>query len=47
MNWQLYKDVAEADPVPGAPSTRGRPGQIGAIRDTDSPAMAIPLSSSK
>jgi acyl-lipid Delta6-acetylenase / acyl-lipid (9-3)-desaturase len=31
MNWLLYKSVAEADAVPGAPLTRGRPGQIGAI----------------
>ena len=38
MNWDLYKRVAEADPVPGAPSTKGRPGQQGAIMDTNSPA---------
>lgn len=38
MNWQLYKDVAEADAVPGAPLTRGRPGQLGAIRESSSPA---------
>lgn len=31
MNWELYKRVAESDPVPGAPSTRGRSGQQGAI----------------
>jgi len=30
MNWDLYKDVAEADPVPGAPYSRGN-GQLGAI----------------
>lgn len=40
MNWQLYKSVAEADAVPGAPLTRGRIGQLGAIRDTTSPAAA-------
>jgi acyl-lipid Delta6-acetylenase / acyl-lipid (9-3)-desaturase len=33
MNWLLYKSVAEAEPVPGAPLTRGRLGQLGAIRD--------------
>lgn len=38
MNWQLYKQVAEADAIPGAPLTRGRPGQIGAISETTSPA---------
>jgi len=38
MNWQLYKQVAEADAIPGAPLTRGRPGQIGAISETASPA---------
>eukprot|EP00529_Nitzschia_sp_RCC80_P025286 CAMPEP_0113517836 /NCGR_PEP_ID=MMETSP0014_2-20120614/42489_1 /TAXON_ID=2857 /ORGANISM="Nitzschia sp." /LENGTH=538 /DNA_ID=CAMNT_0000415095 /DNA_START=274 /DNA_END=1890 /DNA_ORIENTATION=- /assembly_acc=CAM_ASM_000159 len=31
MNWNLYKEVAEADAVPGAPLTKGRPGQLGAI----------------
>ncbi|KAL7478598.1 hypothetical protein ACHAW6_004358 [Cyclotella cf. meneghiniana] len=30
MNWDLYKKVAEADPVPGAPYSRGN-GQLGAI----------------
>jgi len=39
MNWQLYKRVAEADPVEGAPLTRGRVGQVAAIRyDSTSPA---------
>jgi fatty acid desaturase len=38
MNWNLYKSVAEADAVPGAPPTRGRLGQQGAIRETNSPA---------
>jgi fatty acid desaturase len=38
MNWDLYKQVAEADPVPGAPSSRGRPGQKGAIDSSSSPA---------
>jgi len=40
MNWELYKRVAEADPVPGAPLTRGRVGQLGAIKATDSPAAS-------
>lgn len=31
MNWQLYKRVAEADAVPGAPLTKGHLGQLGAI----------------
>lgn len=30
MNWDLYKKVAEADPVPGAPSPGGN-GQLGSI----------------
>jgi acyl-lipid Delta6-acetylenase / acyl-lipid (9-3)-desaturase len=38
MNWDLYKTVAEADAVPGAPLTKGHPGQLGAIRDSLSPA---------
>lgn len=38
MNWDLYRRVAEADPVPGAPPTRGRPGQQGSIESTSSPA---------
>jgi acyl-lipid Delta6-acetylenase / acyl-lipid (9-3)-desaturase len=38
MNWELYKRVAEADPVPGAPPSRGRPGQQGAIETSSSPA---------
>jgi len=38
MNWELYKRVAESDAVEGAPPTRGRIGQLGAIRDTNSPA---------
>lgn len=40
MNWELYKRVAEADAVPGAPPTKGRVGQIGAIRSTPLPAAA-------
>ena len=40
MNWQLYKDVAEQDAVPGAPLSRGRPGQLGAISQSASPAAA-------
>ena len=31
MNWELYKRVAEADAVPGAISTKGKLGQVGAI----------------
>lgn len=38
MNWQLYKSVAEADAVPGAPLTRGRTGQVAAIKASSSPA---------
>jgi hypothetical protein len=41
MNWNLYKKVAEADAVPGAPPTKGRAGQVGAIRSTDSPAVSL------
>lgn len=37
MNWDLYKEVAEADPVPGAPYSRGH-GQLGAINLGLSPA---------
>ena len=37
MNWDLYKTVAKADPVPGAPYSRGH-GQIGAIDLGLSPA---------
>ena len=38
MNWDLYRKVAEADAIPGAPSSHGRVGQQGAIRETNSPA---------
>lgn len=31
MNWDLYRRVAEADAVPGAPLTKGKIGQLGAI----------------
>lgn len=42
MNWDLYKTVAEADPVPGAMPTRGLIGQIAAIRnDNKTPANQI------
>lgn len=41
MNWQLYKNVAEADAIPGAPLSRGRPGQQGAIVNTSSPAASV------
>mmetsp|Transcript_8793 Transcript_8793/g.19356 ORF Transcript_8793/g.19356 Transcript_8793/m.19356 type:complete len:380 (-) Transcript_8793:435-1574(-) len=37
MNWELYKRVAEADPVVGSPSSRGD-GQLGAINLGFSPA---------
>lgn len=37
MNWDLYKRVAESDPVPGAPYSRGH-GQLGAINLGLSPA---------
>lgn len=37
MNWEVYKRVAEADPVPGAPCSRGN-GQLGAINLGNSPA---------
>ena len=37
MNWDLYKQVAEADPVEGAPYSRGH-GQLGAISLGFSPA---------
>ena len=30
-NWQLYRRIAGASPVPGAPLSTGRPGQQGAI----------------
>lgn len=36
-NWKLYKRVAEADPVEGAPYSRGH-GQLGAISLGNSPA---------
>ena len=31
MNWKLYRQVAHADAIPGAPLTKGRVGQLGAI----------------
>jgi len=37
MNWDLYKEVAEADAVVGAPASRGN-GQLGAINKGTSPA---------
>ena len=37
MNWDLYRKVAQADPVPGAPYSRGH-GQLGAIDMGGSPA---------
>jgi acyl-lipid Delta6-acetylenase / acyl-lipid (9-3)-desaturase len=47
MNWEAYKRVAEADPVPGAPLTRGLPTQQAAIRNTFSPAAAATTASPK
>jgi fatty acid desaturase len=38
MNWDLYRQVAEADAVQGAPRTRGQVNQQAAIRNTSSPA---------
>lgn len=38
MNWDLYRKVAEADAVPGAPATRGTPKQQASIVSTESPA---------
>lgn len=38
MNWGLYKQVAEADAVPGSPPTKGKIDQQGAIVNTNSPA---------
>ena len=47
MNWDLYRRVAKADPVPGAPSSRGKVGQQGGIMNSDnSPAMALARASS-
>jgi fatty acid desaturase len=41
MNWDLYRRVAQADPVPGAPSTRGTPEQQASIESTNSPANVV------
>mmetsp|Transcript_15808 Transcript_15808/g.22959 ORF Transcript_15808/g.22959 Transcript_15808/m.22959 type:complete len:80 (-) Transcript_15808:58-297(-) len=43
MNWELYKKVAEADAVPGAPPTKGRAGQQAAIITTESPATGYSI----
>jgi hypothetical protein len=40
MNWEIYKLVVEADAVLGSPPTKEHIGQVGAIRDTASPAAA-------
>jgi len=37
MNWDVYRKVAEAEPVVGAPNSRGN-GQLGAISNSLSPA---------
>ncbi|GMH77480.1 hypothetical protein TL16_g07423, partial [Triparma laevis f. inornata] len=37
MNWELYRKVALADPVEGAPYSRGH-GQLGAILSSSTPA---------
>jgi hypothetical protein len=44
MNWDLYKRVAEADAVPGAPQSRGKVGQQASIDGSDSPASAYRVS---
>jgi hypothetical protein len=41
MNWMLYRDVANADAVPGAPLSQGRIGQQGATMVSDTPAMKL------
>ena len=42
MNWKLYRDVARADPVVGAPSSRGYEGQQGGIIESaNSPAASM------
>ena len=33
MNWETYRAAALADPVEGAPTTRGRAGQQAAIAE--------------
>lgn len=38
MNWELYRAVAQADAVEGAPLSRGKFGQQGAISQSSSPA---------
>jgi fatty acid desaturase len=38
MNWDLYRKVAQADAVPGAPFTQGNPGQQASIESSPSPA---------
>jgi len=43
MNWDLYKRIAEAPAEPGAPLTRGRLGQQGAISSTASPAAGYAI----
>jgi len=40
MNWLLYKKVANADPVSGAISTKGRTDQQASIITSNSPAIA-------
>lgn len=40
MNWDLYRKVAGQPAVPGAPLTKGRPGQQARIADSQSPAAA-------
>merc|ERR1712232_110654 len=41
MNWELYRDVAKADPVPGAPSSKGIIGRQGGILDSSLAANKI------
>ncbi len=47
MTYELYKKVAEADPVPGAPSSRGKAGQQAAIVTTETPGAAMGAAFSK
>lgn len=46
MNWDTYRDVAGQPAVPGAISSHGRPGQLAAICETESPAVREAASTS-
>jgi fatty acid desaturase len=41
MNWDLYRKVAKMDAVEGAPPSRGRPGQQGAIESPNAPTKSF------